>query len=121
MPFDLHATTHTFIKTEDGGLQRVEADDPFDETQIALVRGHLHEEQRKFQRGDYDDPARIHGMDMPGLAALEAGYDRITVTYDDRPRGAELRYRTNDADLISAVHEWFDRQVVDHGDHARAG
>jgi hypothetical protein len=121
MPFDLDATTHRFSKTSDGGVQTVTADDPTDQTQVRLVREHLLDERDKFASGDYEDPARIHGMDMPGVAELSAGYQRIDVTYSDVPAGAELRYTTNDADLVQAIHAWFDRQVTDHGAHAEAG
>lgn len=121
MPFDLDATTHVFDKTGDGGVQTVTADDPSDTGQIELVRRHLREEREKFAVGDFDDPARIHGADMPGVAELEAGYDRVTVTYADHPAGAVLTYRTGDPELVAAVHSWFDRQLMDHGEHAHGG
>jgi hypothetical protein len=121
MPFDLDATTHTFTDTDDGGVQVVTADDPTDERQVELIRGHLREERERFARGDFDDPAAIHGEDMPGVAELAAGYDRITVTYAEHPAGAELRYTTDEPALVEAVHAWFERQVMDHGEHAHAG
>ena len=121
MPFDLDATTHQFTKTPDGGIQTVTADDPHDDAQIRLIREHLVEERDNFARGDFDDPARIHGMDMPGVAELSAGYRQISVAYADVPAGAELRYSTADQHLVDAVHAWFDRQLMDHGAHAEAG
>jgi hypothetical protein len=120
MPFDLDATTHAFTDTATGGVQLVTADDPADERQIELIRGHLREERERFSRGDFDDPAAIHGEDMPGVAELAAGYDRITVTYAERPAGAELTYTTDEPELVEAVHAWFERQVMDHGEHAHA-
>jgi hypothetical protein len=121
MPFDLDATTHRFDKTADGGVQTVTADDPADEDQVRLVREHLFDERDKFAVGDFDDPARIHGMDMPGVAELSSGYQRIAVAYAEVPAGAELLYATGDTILIDAVHAWFDRQVADHGTHAESG
>jgi hypothetical protein len=121
MPFDLGATTHTFIKTEDGGRQIVVADDPGDGAQIELIQQHLREERANFARGDFDDPAAIHGHDMDGVAELQAGFADIGVDYTERPDGAELTYRTEDGDLVDALHAWFDRQVSDHGSHAEAG
>jgi hypothetical protein len=121
MPFDLGATTHTFTKNANGGVQAVTADDPGDATQVGLIRQHLRDERTRFSTGDFSDPARIHGMDMPGVSALASGYRSITVTYNDLPDGAELLYSTNDPTLIDALHSWFDRQVMDHGDHAEAG
>ena len=121
MPFDLDATTHTFTKTEAGGVQVVVADDPADLAQVRLVRAHLREEATKFRTGDYDDPARIHGMDMPGVAELSAGHERVTITYRDVENGGELRYSSEDPSLVRALHAWFDRQVQDHGQHAASG
>lgn len=121
MPFDLDATTHTFTNTSDGGLQVVVADDPVDADQIALIRGHLAEERDNFARGDFDDPAAIHGRDMDGVAELRAGYSDITVEYAERPDGAQLTYTSDDPELVDAIHAWFDRQVMDHGAHAEAG
>jgi hypothetical protein len=60
-------------------------------------------------------------MDMPGVAELSAGYQQISVDYPDVTGGAELRYTTDDVELVDAIHAWFDRQVMDHGDDAEAG
>jgi hypothetical protein len=121
MPFDLEATTHTFTDTENGGVQTVTADDPADVQQVTLVRDHLRREREKFARGDYEDPAAIHGHDMDGVAELAAGFREITVTYDDVAGGGRLTYRTDRDELIAAIHAWFARQVADHGAHAEAG
>src|SRR5262245_65571299 len=72
MPFDLEQTMHVFQPLADGGLQTVTAKDPANSAQIALVQAHLQAEAEKFHRGDFSDPANIHGADMPGLAALQA-------------------------------------------------
>jgi type II secretory pathway pseudopilin PulG len=117
MPFDLDATTHIFQPHDDGGIQQVIADDPSDTAQITLIRAHLQEEGAKFQRGDFSDPTTIHGMDMPGVAQLQAGYARITVTYTELPK-AQLRYTTSDPALVTALRDWFAAQTSDHGEHA---
>ncbi len=121
MPFDLNATTHRFTKSSDGGVQTVTANDASDQTQVRLIREHLLEERDNFSQGDFGDPARIHGMDMPGVAELSAGYRRIDVSYSEVPAGAQLTYVTSESELVDAVHAWFDRQIMDHGDHAEAG
>lgn len=121
MPFDLDATTHVFTNTDDGGTQVVTADDPGDQRQIDLIREHLTEERDNFARGDFDDPAQIHGHDMPGVAELTAGYVDVAVTYTETPDGARLTYTTADPQLVEAIHAWFDRQLMDHGDDAEAG
>jgi hypothetical protein len=118
MPFDLDATTHVFEKLEDGGLQTVVADTD-DPEQVALIRSHLTDEAERFAEGDFHDPAMIHGEDMPGLHALVMGHDRLEITYHEIERGAELRYATEDASLVAAIHQWFDAQLRDHGQHAQ--
>jgi hypothetical protein len=118
MPFDLDRTTHQFTKTDAGGVQTVVADDPRDTTQITLVRQHLSEEVDRFRRGDFTDPGRIHGTQMPGLDALRAHGGRITIDYATTPDGARVTYTTADPELRDALHHWFDAQVSDHGSHA---
>lgn len=88
MPFDLEATTHHFTPTVTGGIQDVVADQPDDARQIGLIRTHLQQEAKAFGKGDFGDPAQIHGDRMPGLAKLEKGYKRIEVRYRERPEGA---------------------------------
>jgi hypothetical protein len=121
MPFDLERTTHRFTKNSSGGVQDVVADDAGDTTQIALIRQHLQHEADRFRRGDFTDPARIHGTDMPGLAALRAGSGKVTVDYTATADGARITYTTADAALVTALHAWFDAQVGDHGSHATHG
>ena len=118
MPFDLDRTMHVFAPLADGGRQTVTAKDPADAHEIAMIRGHLQAEAEKFRRGDFGDPATIHGDAMPGLAELRAGASRIDVRYRDLPDGAELRYTTQDEDLVRTLHAWFAAQVSDHGKHA---
>lgn len=122
MPFDLSATTHIFTKTPDGGVQRVVAKQAGDATQVALVRQHLKDIQSQFLQGDFSGPAHIHGMQMPGLGELKAARPgQIAIDYREVPAGAELRYRTADATLVTALHQWFDAQLADHGADAQPG
>ena len=118
MPFDLEQTTHVFQALEDGGLQKVVVKDPSNQKQIALIQSHLKEESERFRKGDFSDPAKIHGDDMPGLAQLKAGAKEINVRYSTLPDGAEIRYQAKDPKLVMAIHQWFSAQVSDHGHHA---
>ncbi len=121
MPFDLDATTHVFRADARGGVQEVLADDVADRRNVRLVRMHLQEEAAAFSRGDFGDPAAIHGDEMPGLSALRAGYRRISVRYAKLPAGARLTYRTEDPELVRALRAWFDAQLFDRGAHATHG
>lgn len=116
MPFSLKATTHFFTRTNEGGTQRVIAKDVSDAVQTRLIREHLHAIQMQFQKGDFSGPSHIHGNDMPGLAQLKAARPgQISITYHDVPGGAELTYGTANADLVRALHSWFNAQLSDHG------
>jgi hypothetical protein len=122
MPFSLSATSHIFTKAPDGGTQRVVAKDAGDAKQVALVRTHLHDIKADFLKGDFSGPSHIHGADMPGLARLKAANPgQVAIAYKDVKGGAELRYRSSDAKLVSALHAWFDAQLSDHGADARGG
>ena len=120
MPFDMARTLHIFRMTETGGVQKVIARDPKDSEQIALIRRHLQHEAERFQRGDFGDPARLHGPDMPGLAELQAGALRIAISYAPLPDGGQITYRTTDLHLLTALHRWFGAQLSEHGADARA-
>ncbi len=122
MPFSLKATTHVFTSTDRGGVQRVLAKDAADGQQIKLIREHLRDIRLQFLRGDYSGPMHIHGAEMPGLAVLKASKPgQIGIDYRDVEAGAELTYRTADAKLANALHQWFDAQLADHGSDAMAG
>ena len=114
MPFDLTRTTHTFTKTDAGGVEEVVVNDPNDARNLALIRSHLAEEATLFRSGNYSDPAKIHGMDMPGLKELADGAARVNVSYADVAHGAQITYSSSEPALVAALHSWFDRQVSDH-------
>ncbi len=122
MPFDMNATTHIFTKTPEGGTQRVVVKSPGDTKQTALIRRHLKSIADRFARGDFDAPTDVHGAQMPGLAALKAAVPgELHVRYRDLKSGAEIQYSAHGPKLVSALHEWFDAQVADHGTDAMAG
>ena len=120
MPFDISRVVHIFRMTESGGVQQVVAKDPKATDQITLIQQHLQHEAQRFQKGDYSDPAKLHGADMPGLKELEAGAPGIKVTYEALPLGAEIRFETSDLHLLTALHRWFGAQLSEHGSDARA-
>lgn len=115
MPFDVARTEHVFRMTEAGGVEKVVARDPDASDQIMLIRQHLQHEAARFQRGDYSDPAMLHGSTMPGLAELQSGASRIKVSYAPLPAGAQITFATTDLRLLTAVHRWFGAQLSEHG------
>lgn len=121
MPFSLAATTHIFTKTADGGIQQVVAKH-HDAKQVALIRRHLAGIAQQFAAGDFAAPERIHGSDMPGLAALRTAQPgELKIHYRDLPNGGEIVYRSEEPRLVAALHVWFDAQLSDHGQDAMAG
>lgn len=118
MPFDLARTTHFFDDTPGGGVETITANDKKDARQIALIRSHLAEEAKRFGRGDFSDPAKIHGQDMPGLAELARAGAKLQVKYRKLPAGASLGYASADAAVIAGVHAWFAAQRSDHAAHS---
>lgn len=121
MPFDLTRTTHFFDNTAQGGVETITANDATDAAQVALIRSHLAAEAERFGRGDFSDPARIHGQDMAGLAALESAGSRLHVQYAELPAGARLVYLSDDPAVIAAIHRWFEAQRRDHNAHSHMG
>ena len=97
MPFNLEQTTHIFSKTGTGGLQQVIAKDSSNSEQIKLIRQHLSKISKEFKHGDFSNPVKIHGEDMPGLVELKtAKPDQIKIIYRELPNGAEIDYSTDD-------------------------
>src|SRR5262245_5125561 len=115
MPFDLTKTTHVFQMTETGGILRVVVKDPQDTKQIELVRQHLQHEAARFQKGDFSDPATLHGKNMPGIRELAADPSHFTARYSALPSGAEIAFSSQDMRLITAIHRWFGAQLSEHG------
>ncbi|CAN0625949.1 protein of unknown function [Burkholderia multivorans] len=59
---------------------------------------------------------------MPGLALLRVAQPgELKIRYRDLPNGGEIAYRTDKPCLVTALHQWFDAQLTDHGHDAMAG
>ena len=120
MPFDMAKTLHIFKMTEQGGVQKVIVRNEEDADQVAPIRMHLRHEAILFQRGDFSDPMRLHGADMPGLKELTEGAAQVKVTYADLPNGGQISFETSDLHLLTAIHRWFGAQLSEHGADAKA-
>jgi predicted small lipoprotein YifL len=118
MPFDLNKTMHSFVKNDGGGMETVVSLDVNDSEQIDLVRSHLNEVSVAFAAGNFDDPTAIHGSDMPGLQSLKDNDSKLLIAYTDVPGGAMITYSSSDPAVVSAIHDWFDAQLADHGTDA---
>ena len=120
MPFAMGKTLHIFKMTVEGGIEQVVTREAKWNDQVPFIQRHLQHEAERFQKGDYSDPAKLHGADMPGLKELQEGASRIKVSYAALPNGAEIRFETADIRLLTAIHRWFGAQLSEHGADARA-
>jgi hypothetical protein len=120
MPFDVAKTVHIFKMTESGGVERVVVKDKSDADQVLLIQQHLRHEAGRFQRGDYSDPAMLHGANMPGLNELQLGAKRVKVSYSELANGAEIVFTTADPHLLTSIHRWFGAQLSEHGSDAKS-
>ncbi len=120
MPFDMSKTIHIFKMTESGGIERILVRNPSETSQIVLIRRHLKREAKKFQRGNYSDPVKLHGADMPGLKELAANASQIKISYAQLPTGAQITFRTENLQLLTTIHRWFGAQLSEHGGDAKA-
>ncbi|MBI5817177.1 MAG: hypothetical protein HZB09_02000 [Candidatus Yonathbacteria bacterium] len=118
MPFSLEETTHIFKQLSDGGVEQVLAKDPSNKEQVMLIQTHLEYETTSFRQGNFADPMKIHGENMPGVNELRQNVTNIIFTYHPLPDGAEIIYSSKNSGAISAIHTWFDAQVQDHGKDA---
>jgi hypothetical protein len=113
MPFDLEQTTHVFSKTEQGGLQQVVVKDQKNSEQIKLIRQHLSKISSEFKKGDFSNPAKIHGKDMPGLEVLRnTKPEQLKIDYKELPNGAEINYASDEKNVIDAIHQFLMRNLV---------
>ena len=108
---DPRIATLMLEKTDQGGVEVVLARDANDVAEVERLRASLREQVAQFQQGRYQDPAREHGMVMPGSRELEAGYASVQVAYADVPAGGRITYVANGPALVDALHAWFDRRA----------
>ncbi|MEI6708184.1 MAG: hypothetical protein WCK96_13745 [Methylococcales bacterium] len=103
-------------------MQQVIVKDPNNNEQIKLIRQHLSKISSEFKKGDFSNPAKIHGKDMAGLDVLRnTKPEQISIEYKELPNGAEINYASKDVKVIEAIHQWFDAQLSDHARHAVEG
>jgi len=122
MPFALEKTLHQFTPTANGGVQRVIARDSQDSEQIALIQQHLLDMTKKFSQRDFSGPGYIHGANMPGLQTLAAASaNQLQIDYTSEKNGASIQYSSQDAEIVTAIHQWFAAQLHDHGADAEPG
>ena len=114
MGVDQSTSAHVFESLPDGGRIVLERPDTTDAEGIRTIRAHMRDIADQFRRGDFSAPFLVHAQVVPGTREMARLAAAITYTPVDRPRGAELRLTTSDADARKAIHEFLAFQRADH-------
>jgi hypothetical protein len=81
---------------------------------IATIRAHMREIVADFREGDFSKLFAVHATEVPGTKMMAARREKISYEASDRPQGAEVRIRTGDPEVVSAVHAFLAFQRSDH-------
>jgi hypothetical protein len=114
MGFDQNKTTHHFLLKDDGGIIRVEANDPQDQESRDAIRGHLSHIAVLFSKGDFDIPMFVHDRMPDGVPVMKELKDAITYKYEDMENGGMVNLRSQNADAVKAIHQFLRFQIQDH-------
>ena len=114
MGVDQYASAHVFEDLQDGGRIVLEADSASDMAGIAAIRHHMRDIATAFRGGDFARPFEVHAEVVPGTAVMTARRNQIAYEASDRPRGAEVRIRTSDAEALVAIHAFLAFQRTAH-------
>lgn len=114
MGFSHAKTTHHFLLKNDGGVIRVEANDPNDGASRDQIRRHLKHIAKKFSEGDFAAPMFIHAQTPPGVVAMQRLKAEIKYEFEELERGGHVRISTNDSEALKAIHEFLRFQIKDH-------
>jgi len=106
MGVDQYTSAHVFEDLPDGGRVILDRDDASDTAAIATIRAHMHDIAAAFRAGDFTKPFAVHAQTVPGTAVMRARRAAISYEPVDRPRGGEVRIRSNDPVAVAAIHEF---------------
>ena len=118
MGVDQYTSAHVFEDLPDGGRIVLDREGAIDTSGVATIRLHMRDIAAAFRAGDFTKPFQVHAQVVPGTAVMAA--HRAAITYDaiDRPRGGEVRIRTQDPAAVAAIHEFL---AFQRGGHHAAG
>lgn len=114
MGVDQYTSAHVFEDLPDGGRVVLDRDDPADTAAIVTIRAHMRDIRAAFRAGDFTKPFAVHAQTVPGTAVMRARRAAISYEQIDRPRGGEVRIRTNDPEAVAAIHEFLAFQRREH-------
>jgi hypothetical protein len=114
MGFDHQKTTHHFRLLKDGGAIEVTANDPKDTASRDQIQQHLSQIAEMFSHGDFKSPIFIHSQTPPGVPLMAQLKSEIKYKFEKTERGASVRISTNNAEALTAIHEFLRFQIKDH-------
>lgn len=114
MGVNQYTSKHIFEDLPDGGRIALERDDPADTAAIRIIRSHMRDIADAFARGDFSAPGAVHATAVPGTDVMAARRSAITYAASELPRGAEVRIRSSDPAVVSAVHAFLAFQRSEH-------
>lgn len=119
MGVDQYASAHVFEDLPDGGRVVLDRADAADTADIARIRVHMRDIEAAFRAGDFSKPFAVHAQVVPGTAVMSARRAAIRYEAADRPRGGEVRIKSDDPAAVAAIHEFlaFQRNAHHAADH----
>jgi hypothetical protein len=92
----------------------IRANVPADTVTRDQIRAHLPHIAKMFADGNFHAPMLIHGVDPPGTAAMARLKGEIHYKYEETERGGVVTIASDNAEAISAIHEFLKFQIEDH-------
>ena len=114
MGFSHTRTTHHFKLMADGGAVEVSANDLKDDESRDQIRHHLEHISKLFAEGDFSGPMFTHDKVPPGVPVMARLKSEITYKYESTDRGGRVRITTENAEALSAIHDFLRFQIQDH-------
>ena len=114
MGVNQYTSAHVFEDLPDGGRVVLERADASDTADITTIRAHMRDIATAFRAGDFTKPFEVHAQTVPGTSVMSAR--RAVISYEavDRPRGGEVRIRSAEPAVVTAIHEFLEFQRQQH-------
>jgi hypothetical protein len=113
MGVDQYAARHRFDDLPDGGRIELQVDST-DTVGVRNIREHLRGIAQAFGAGDFRTPGFVHAGEVPGTAVMAARRAQVRYQFSVLPGGGEVRIRTEDPEVLQAVHAFLAFQRQQH-------
>jgi hypothetical protein len=114
MGFPHDKTTHHFRLYSDGGAIEVIVNDNKDSQNLRAIRSHLTHTVTMFSNGEFSIPMFVHDQVPPGVPVMKEKHTEISYSFEELPAGGRVRIKTENRDVLDAIHEFLRFQIADH-------